>query len=328
MYGSQHPLPAASPPPPRPRSSDDRAAAKARHHQQFIEFFETASRLTRRRRRPTVSNMSPARATASTFPLDDERYTTCAAAGERPSASDWPRLAGEPGFFRPATGPSPSTPRRSTSTSRPSSRASPAPAGRRTSARCRASRQLRRHVGAGPDSGGLGRRWSCVGGHVVTTRRTRRSWSPRPGRAKGRRARPHDEALGGDGLAGLARRDRLPGKQRSSSRSRRSASTWSGSGPRPVRGRPAARRGERRRERDDLKVAALLSGGRLRASIHPAVHTDYLTSPTHGRLRARRTVNAGLAAEPLGEGADRPVSLRDIRRRGRGQRRPGSIVLA
>jgi aconitate hydratase len=67
-------------------------------------------------------------------------------------------------------------------------------------------------------------------------------------------------------------------------------------------------------ERDDLKVAAVLSGNRnFEARIHPAVRANYLASPPLVVAYALAgTVNADLTAEPLGEGSDGPVYLRDV----------------
>jgi len=67
-------------------------------------------------------------------------------------------------------------------------------------------------------------------------------------------------------------------------------------------------------ERDDLKVAAVLSGNRnFEARIHPAVRANYLASPPLVVAYALvGTVNADLTSEPLGEGSDGPVFLRDV----------------
>jgi aconitate hydratase len=67
-------------------------------------------------------------------------------------------------------------------------------------------------------------------------------------------------------------------------------------------------------ERDDLKVAAVLSGNRnFEARIHPAVRANYLASPPLVVAYALAgTVNADLTSEPLGEGTDGPVYLRDV----------------
>jgi aconitate hydratase A / 2-methylisocitrate dehydratase len=67
-------------------------------------------------------------------------------------------------------------------------------------------------------------------------------------------------------------------------------------------------------ERDDLKVAAVLSGNRnFEARIHPAVRANYLASPPLVVAYALAgTVNADLTTEPLGEGSDGPVYLRDV----------------
>jgi aconitate hydratase len=67
-------------------------------------------------------------------------------------------------------------------------------------------------------------------------------------------------------------------------------------------------------ERDDLKVAAVLSGNRnFEARIHPAVRANYLASPPLVVAFALAgTVNADLTTEPLGEGRDGPVYLRDV----------------
>jgi aconitate hydratase A / 2-methylisocitrate dehydratase len=67
-------------------------------------------------------------------------------------------------------------------------------------------------------------------------------------------------------------------------------------------------------ERDDLKVAAVLSGNRnFEARIHPAVRANYLASPPLVVAFALAgTVNADLTSEPLGEGSDGPVFLRDV----------------
>ena len=67
-------------------------------------------------------------------------------------------------------------------------------------------------------------------------------------------------------------------------------------------------------DRDDLKVAAVLSGNRnFEARIHPAVRANYLASPPLVVAYALAgTVYADLTAEPLGEGSDGPVYLRDV----------------
>jgi aconitate hydratase len=67
-------------------------------------------------------------------------------------------------------------------------------------------------------------------------------------------------------------------------------------------------------DRDDLKVAAVLSGNRnFEARIHPAVRANYLASPPLVVAYALAgTVTADLTAEPLGEGSDGPVYLRDV----------------
>ncbi len=67
-------------------------------------------------------------------------------------------------------------------------------------------------------------------------------------------------------------------------------------------------------ERDDLKVAAVLSGNRnFEARIHPAVRANYLASPPLVVAYALAgSVNTDLTADPLGDGADGPVYLRDV----------------
>jgi aconitate hydratase len=67
-------------------------------------------------------------------------------------------------------------------------------------------------------------------------------------------------------------------------------------------------------ERDDLKVAAVLSGNRnFEARIHPAVRANYLASPPLVVAYALAgSVNTDLTADALGEGADGPVYLRDV----------------
>jgi aconitate hydratase A / 2-methylisocitrate dehydratase len=68
-------------------------------------------------------------------------------------------------------------------------------------------------------------------------------------------------------------------------------------------------------ERDDLKVAAVLSGNRnFEARIHPAVRANYLASPPLVVAFALAgSVNTDLTCEPLGEDPDgRPVFLRDL----------------
>ena len=67
-------------------------------------------------------------------------------------------------------------------------------------------------------------------------------------------------------------------------------------------------------ERDDLKVAAVLSGNRnFEARIHPAVRANYLASPPLVVAYALAgSVNTDLTTDPLGEGADGPVYLRDV----------------
>jgi aconitate hydratase len=67
-------------------------------------------------------------------------------------------------------------------------------------------------------------------------------------------------------------------------------------------------------ERDDLKVAAVLSGNRnFEARIHPAVRANYLASPPLVVAYALAgSVNTDLTTDPLGHGADGPVYLRDV----------------
>ena len=67
-------------------------------------------------------------------------------------------------------------------------------------------------------------------------------------------------------------------------------------------------------ERDDLKVAAVLSGNRnFEARIHPAVRANYLASPPLVVAYALAgSVNTDLTADPLGEGSAGPVYLRDV----------------
>ncbi len=67
-------------------------------------------------------------------------------------------------------------------------------------------------------------------------------------------------------------------------------------------------------ERDDLKVAAVLSGNRnFEARIHPAVRANYLASPPLVVAYALAgSVNTDLTSDPLGDGADGPVYLRDV----------------
>ncbi|HYX87163.1 MAG TPA: aconitate hydratase AcnA [Gaiellales bacterium] len=67
-------------------------------------------------------------------------------------------------------------------------------------------------------------------------------------------------------------------------------------------------------ERDDLKVAAVLSGNRnFEARIHPAVRANYLASPPLVVAYALAgSVNTDLTTEPLGQGSDGPVYLRDV----------------
>ena len=64
----------------------------------------------------------------------------------------------------------------------------------------------------------------------------------------------------------------------------------------------------------DLKVAAVLSGNRnFEARIHPAVRANYLASPPLVVAYALAgTVSADLTTEPLGQGSDGPVHLRDV----------------
>src|SRR5436190_12138354 len=67
-------------------------------------------------------------------------------------------------------------------------------------------------------------------------------------------------------------------------------------------------------ERDDLNVAAVLSGNRnFEARIHPAVRANYLASPPLVVAYALAgSVNTDLTNDPLGDGADGPVYLRDV----------------
>jgi aconitate hydratase len=67
-------------------------------------------------------------------------------------------------------------------------------------------------------------------------------------------------------------------------------------------------------ERDDLKVAAVLSGNRnFEARIHPAVRANYLASPPLVVAYALAgSVNTDLTTDPLGDGSDGPVYLRDV----------------
>jgi aconitate hydratase A / 2-methylisocitrate dehydratase len=67
-------------------------------------------------------------------------------------------------------------------------------------------------------------------------------------------------------------------------------------------------------ERDGLAVAAVLSGNRnFEARIHPQVRANYLASPPLVVAYALAgTVATDLTSEPLGEGVDGPVYLRDV----------------
>jgi len=67
-------------------------------------------------------------------------------------------------------------------------------------------------------------------------------------------------------------------------------------------------------EQSDLKVAAVLSGNRnFEARIHPAVRANYLASPPLVVAFALAgTVNTDLTVDPLGDGRDGPVYLRDV----------------
>jgi aconitate hydratase len=67
-------------------------------------------------------------------------------------------------------------------------------------------------------------------------------------------------------------------------------------------------------ERDDLKVAAVLSGNRnFEARIHPAVRANYLASPPLVVAYALAgSVTTDLTTQPLGEGPGGPVYLRDV----------------
>ena len=67
-------------------------------------------------------------------------------------------------------------------------------------------------------------------------------------------------------------------------------------------------------EQDELAVAAVLSGNRnFEARIHPQVRANYLASPPLVVAYALAgTVAIDLTTEPLGEGSDGPVFLRDL----------------
>ena len=220
----------------------------------------------------------------------------CVTPAARPSTSSWSSATPGKGLFRNGAGPEPAytetldfdlsgvepslagrAARRIACRSRGSARASPTPSARakRRRPRRRLGRDLGHHV---------------VHEHLEPGPHDRR-WA---GGAEGRRARPNDEALGEDQPgARLPGRDRLPAEGCAHEPLEALGFNLVGfgcttcignSGPLPEDVAGAI-------ERDDLKVAAVLSGNRnFEARIHPAVRANYLArhrSSSHSPSRAR-----------------------------------------
>ncbi|HEX2376606.1 MAG TPA: aconitate hydratase AcnA [Gaiellales bacterium] len=288
----------------------------------FIEFFGPGLGSLTVADRATISNMSPEfGATASTFPVDGETLRYLRDTGRPSEHVDLvERYTKEQGLFRTGDGPEPAY---TETLDFDLSAVEPSLAGpRRPQDRVslpRVGQSFSDAFGAGRNGGGLG------DGSVVISAITSCTNTSNPALmvAAGLVARKAVErglttkpwvktslAPGSRVVIGYLRRAALmePLEALGFNLVGFGCTTCIGnSGPLPDEVASAI-------ERDDLKVAAVLSGNRnFEARIHPAVRANYLASPPLVVAYALAgTVNADLTSEPLGEGADGPVYLRDV----------------
>jgi len=288
----------------------------------FIEFFGPGLRALTVADRATISNMSPEfGATASTFPVDGETLRYLRDTGRPADHVELvERYTREQGLFRDGSEPEPAY---TETLDFDLSAVVPSLAGpRRPQDRVslpRVGDSFADAFGAGRNGGGLG------DGSVVISAITSCTNTSNPALmvAAGLVARKAVErglttkpwvktslAPGSRVVVGYLRRAALmePLEQLGFNLVGFGCTTCIGnSGPLPDEVATAI-------ERDDLKVAAVLSGNRnFEARIHPAVRANYLASPPLVVAYALAgTVSADLTAEPLGEGSDGPVYLRDV----------------
>jgi aconitate hydratase len=288
----------------------------------FIEFFGPGLGSLTVADRATISNMSPEfGATASTFPVDDETLRYLRDTGRSPEHIDLvERYTKEQGLFRTADGPEPAyteTLDFDLSTVEPSVAGPRRPQDR--VALPRVGDSFADAFGPGRNGGGLG------DGSVVISAITSCTNTSNPALmiAAGLVARKAVER--GLTTKPWVKTSLAPGSRVVIDYLRKAAlmeplealgfnlvgygcTTCIGnSGPLPDEVAGAI-------ERDDLKVAAVLSGNRnFEARIHPAVRANYLASPPLVVAYALAgTVSGDLTSEPLGEGTDGPVFLRDV----------------
>ena len=288
----------------------------------FIEFFGPGLGALTVADRGTMSNMSPEfGATASTFPVDGETLRYLRDTGRTPEHVDLvERYTKEQGLFRTGDGPEPVY---TETLDFDLSAVEPSLAGpRRPQDRVslpKVGQSFADAFGAGRNGGGLG------DGSVVISAITSCTNTSNPALmvAAGLVARKAVErglttkpwvktslAPGSRVVIGYLRRAGLmePLEQLGFNLVGFGCTTCIGnSGPLPDEVATAIDAG-------DLKVAAVLSGNRnFEARIHPAVRANYLASPPLVVAYALAgTVSADLTTEPLGQGSDGPVYLRDV----------------
>jgi aconitate hydratase len=288
----------------------------------FIEFFGPGLGALTVADRGTISNMSPEfGATASTFPVDGETLRYLRDTGRTPEhVALVERYTKEQGLFRTGDGPEPVF---TETLDFDLSAVEPSLAGpRRPQDRVslpKVGQSFAEAFGAGRNGGGLG------DGSVVISAITSCTNTSNPALmvAAGLVARKAVErglttkpwvktslAPGSRVVIGYLRRAALmePLEQLGFNLVGFGCTTCIGnSGPLPDDVATAIDAG-------DLKVAAVLSGNRnFEARIHPAVRANYLASPPLVVAYALAgTVNADLTTEPLGQGSDGPVYLRDV----------------
>ncbi len=288
----------------------------------FIEFFGPGLGALTVADRGTMSNMSPEfGATASTFPVDGETLRYLRDTGRTPEHVDLvERYTKEQGLFRTGDGPEPVY---TETLDFDLSAVEPSLAGpRRPQDRVslpKVGQSFADAFGPGRNGGGLG------DGSVVISAITSCTNTSNPALmvAAGLVARKAVErglttkpwvktslAPGSRVVIGYLRRAALmePLEQLGFNLVGFGCTTCIGnSGPLPDDVAAAIDAG-------DLKVAAVLSGNRnFEARIHPAVRANYLASPPLVVAYALAgTVNADLTTEPLGQGSDGPVYLRDV----------------
>ncbi len=288
----------------------------------FIEFFGPGLGALTVADRGTMSNMSPEfGATASTFPVDGETLRYLRDTGRTPEHVDLvERYTKEQGLFRTGDGPEPVY---TETLDFDLSAVEPSLAGpRRPQDRVslpNVGQSFADAFGAGRNGGGLG------DGSVVISAITSCTNTSNPALmvAAGLVARKAVErglttkpwvktslAPGSRVVIGYLRRAGLmePLEQLGFNLVGFGCTTCIGnSGPLPDDVAAAIDAG-------DLKVAAVLSGNRnFEARIHPAVRANYLASPPLVVAYALAgTVSADLTTEPLGQGSDGPVHLRDV----------------